>query len=137
LFHTSLSLDEEDLTVIRRGSGPRAKALTAVMALAALAVAGCGREDAADGTAPATAAMEEGDYVAHVAALTVALEEGLTGAEAEARAIELGGGGHSRAEVEELAALLRERPERWLEVEKEVDGRIADLRRELDGEDGD
>jgi hypothetical protein len=71
--------------------------------------------------------MSEDEYVAHVAALTVAVEEGLTGEEAAARALELGSGGHSREEVEAFAATMRERPERWVELEKRVDLRIDEL----------
>jgi hypothetical protein len=114
---------------------PPARILAAAVVLAALAVAGCGRGDAPEEAAPATASMTEEEYVVHMAALTIAVEEGLTGDAAAARAVELGSGGHSREEVEELAALLREHPERWLELEKEVDRKIVDLRSELDGED--
>lgn len=137
MFNAFWFLDGEDATVIRRRAGRAAPALTAAaIALAALAAAGCGQEDAADEAARGAPSMTEEQYVAHIAALTIAVEEGLTGAAADARAVELGSSGHSREEVEEFAELLRERPERWLEMEREVDRRMADLRREAGKEGG-
>jgi cell division septum initiation protein DivIVA len=80
--------------------------------------------------------MTESDYVSHIAALTIAVEEGLSGEAADARAIELGSEGYSREDVEEFAALLRTRPLRWVEVEREVDARIDELREEASGPTG-
>ena len=73
-------------------------------------------------------------YVAHVAALTIAVEEGLSGQDAASRAIALGSRGHSREEVEEFARTLRSRPETWVEIEREVDKRIAELRSATGGQ---
>jgi hypothetical protein len=67
-------------------------------------------------------------YIAHIAALTVAVEEGLSGQDAASRAIALGSNGHSREEVEEFALTLRSRPKMWVEIEREVDKRIVELR---------
>lgn len=72
--------------------------------------------------------MTEEDYIAHVAALTVAVEEGLSGEEAAQRAVELGSRGYSREQVEQFAAGLSSRPQRWIEIEKEIDARAARLR---------
>jgi hypothetical protein len=128
-------LDEEDTTVIRRSPNLPARALAvAAITLAAFAAAGCEQGNPADEVVTRTAHMTEEDYVAHIAALTIAVDEGLTGGDADARAIELGSAGHSREDVEEFAALLRTRPERWLDIEGEVDSRVADLRRELAAE---
>ena len=72
--------------------------------------------------------MTKEDYVAHIAALTIAVEEGLSGEDAASRAIELGSKGHSREEVEEFAKTLRSRPRTWIEIEREVDRRIGEIR---------
>ena len=111
--------------------------VSALLGLACLLSCGCG-PGGGDGTpdTPGTTSMTERDYVAHIAALTIAVEEGLTGEDAVARAVELGSGGHSREEVEELAARLRSRPLRWVELEREIDVRIRELKNEADGAGG-
>jgi len=78
--------------------------------------------------------MTEEDYIAHVAALTVAVEEGLSGEEADRRAVELGSRGYSREQVEQFAARLSSRPHRWVEIEKEIDARAAGLRSGASGQ---
>ena len=78
--------------------------------------------------------MTEEDYIAHVAALTVAVEEGLSGEEADQRAVELGSRGYSREQVEQFAARLSSRPHRWVEIEKEIDARAAELRSGASGQ---
>ncbi len=80
--------------------------------------------------------MTEQDYIAHVAALTIAVEEGLSGQDAASRAIELGSKGHSREEVAEFALTLRSRPKTWVEIEREVDKRIVELRSATGGRTG-
>ncbi|MFH1690314.1 MAG: hypothetical protein ABIE42_08765 [Candidatus Eisenbacteria bacterium] len=101
----------------------------ALLALASLLAAGCGQEGETGGPdTPGTSSMTESDYVAHIAALTIAVEEGRSGKAAYARTIELGSKGHSREQVEEFAALLRSRPKRWVEIEREIDTRIGELR---------
>ncbi len=72
--------------------------------------------------------MTEEEYVSHVAALTVAAEEGLHGERALARARELGGGDYARDEIEAFARRLKTEPARWVELEKEVDARAAEIR---------
>ncbi len=132
--------DVEDDTVIQlRVSGERAPAgirtAAAALALAILMAGGCGPDEgtaepgspAAIGSSGATS-MTERDYVDHIAALTIAVEEGLSGEDAASRAIELGSRGHSREEVEEFARTLRSHPETWVEIEREVDRRIGELR---------
>ena len=83
-------------------------------------------EPAPEGTQPALTVEE---YVAHMAALSVAVEEGLSGREAADRAIELGGGGHTREEVEAFTDAMRRLPEEWAAVEIEVSERMKEIRR--------
>jgi hypothetical protein len=121
------------MTVIRLSVCKRRAAAcirtAALLALASLLAAGCGREGGTgEPGAAGTPSMTESDYVTHIAALTIAVEEGLSGEDAVARVIELGSKGHSREDVEELAALLRSRPHEWVEIEREIDERIGELR---------
>ncbi|MEA3409126.1 MAG: hypothetical protein U9Q95_02150 [Candidatus Eisenbacteria bacterium] len=122
------------------------RTVVATLALAVLAVGGCGPDTgtgqpgapAATGSS-AAGSMTEENYVAHIAALTIAVEEGLSGEDAVSRAIELGSKGHSREEVEEFAKTLRSRPRTWIEIEREVDRRIGEIRSAADdtiGHDG-
>ncbi len=141
VFSSSHSVyDAEDSTVIQlRACEERAPAgirtAAAALALAILMAGGCGPDEgtaepgapAATGSSVATS-MTERDYVDHIAALTIAVEEGLSGKDAASRAIELGSRGHSREEVEEFARTLRSHPETWVEIEREVDIRIGELR---------
>lgn len=115
----------------------------AALALAVLMTAGCGPDgEAGQPGAPAArgsstaASMTAETYIAHIAALTVAVEEGLSGQDAASRAIELGSKGHSREEVEEFALTLRAHPQTWVEIEKEVDRRIVELRSAVVGRTG-
>jgi hypothetical protein len=140
--------DAENKTVIqlracegRTGTGVRTAA--AALALAILITGGCEPDGGtAESGAPATTgssgvpSMTEQDYIAHIAALTIAVEEGLSGEDAASRAIELGSRGHSREEVEEFARALRSRPKTWLEIEHEVDRRIGELRSAAGGSTG-
>ncbi len=112
------------------------RTIAAAFALAVLMTGGCGPDgETGQPGAPAargpsgTPSMTAGDYVAHIAALTIAVEEGLSGHDAASRAIALGSKGHSREEVEEFARTLRSRPKTWVEIEREVDKRIVELRR--------
>jgi len=98
-------------------------------ALALLACFGCGPEDTVrdlseTGGVTTEGSMTEADYIAHIAALTVAVGEGLTGEAAIERAKNLGSAGHTREEVERFAERLKTRPERWLRIEKEIEERI-------------
>ena len=106
----------------------------ALLMLACLLAAGCGQEGGTGGPGGSAApSMTESEYVAHIAALTIAVEEGRSGDAAYARAVELGSKGHSREDVEEFAALLRSRPQRWVEIEREIDTRIGELRNDPAG----
>ena len=132
--------DAEDNTVIQlracKGrTPPGVGTAAAALALVILITGGCGPDGgtaepgvpAATGS-PDAPSMTEQDYIAHIAALTIAVEEGLSGEEAASRAIELGSRGHSREEVEAFARALRSRPKTWVEIEREVDRRIGELR---------
>jgi hypothetical protein len=90
---------------------------------------GCDRapEPADDRGAP-PGGMTEDEFVDQVAALTVAVEEGLTGEAARDRAADLGGGRHTRDEIDAYANVLRADPERWAAVSERIDGRIEELR---------
>ena len=123
-----------------RARGRRTAALVrtvaTALALAALMMGGCGSDgEAGQPGAPATTqgassapSMTTETYIAHIAGLTIAVEEGLSGQDAAARAIELGSKGYSREEVAEFALTLRSRPEAWVEIEREVERRIVELR---------
>jgi hypothetical protein len=76
----------------------------------------------------ATAAMTEAEFVDHMAALTVAVGDGLTGEEARDRAAELGGAHYTREEIETFADLLRADPVKWAAIAERVDQRIAEIR---------
>ena len=125
-------------------AAPGVRTAAAALALAVLVTGGCGPdggtgEPGAPATPGSSAApsMTTEDYVVHVAALTIAVEEGLSGEGAASRAIELGSRGHSREEVERFARALRTRPETWVEIEKEVDRKIDELRSATGGSTGD
>lgn len=138
--------DAEDNTVIqlRACEGravPGMRTAAAALALAILLTGGCGPDEGtAEPGAPDTTgssgatSMTEQDYIAHIAALTIAVEEGLSGEDAASRAIELGSRGHSREEVEEFARALRSHPKTWVEIEREVDRRIGELRSAAEGD---
>lgn len=100
-----------------------------VVLLAVLfALAGCERDGRGGTGEERQTSMTEEQFVTHVAALTVATEEGLTGHDALARALELGGGDFTRKDVERYADLLRADPEHWAAVAKRIDKRVDELR---------
>ncbi len=94
--------------------------------------AGCAAPVAEDGAeSPADSA-----YIAYMAALTVATEEGLSGAEAEERIAELGAGTVARQEIEDHIEQLRSDPVRWSMLEEQVAQRAEELRRRSRTADG-
>jgi hypothetical protein len=117
------------LPMMRRTMLRLLQAAGAVALLSLLAAAGCGRASDPAGEVPPPATMNEDEYVEHVAALTIAVEDGLSGEEARARVAELGAPLYAREEVEAFAEILRRDPERWADVAARLDVRIADLRR--------
>jgi hypothetical protein len=120
--------------MIRRRRTPGRLAASFVAAcLALLLWAGCGRENERDGQR-AHGAMTEAEYIAEVAALTVAVEEGLSGEAARERASELGGGDYKPEEIDAFAERLREHPQRWIEVDKEIDRRVAVMTKSAGGD---
>lgn len=112
----------------------KAAAAASCLALIAPALSGCGQED--EGFHPpvqhAGAAISESDYIAHVSALALAVEEGLYGEAAAARARELGGGEPTREEIERFADHMRNRPARWVEIEQEIERRVTSLRKSVE-----
>ena len=111
-------------TPFGHGTGPTLSLAPMAALLIAVLASGCGSgEDAPVADAPG-GPMTEAQYIAHVAALTVAVGEGLTGEAAAERAVRLGSGGHDREEVERFAERLKADPERWLEIEREISERV-------------
>lgn len=110
----------------------RDRRVTSLVAGAALAVAlaGCGLEPNEPATTlPAGGpAMTEAEYVDVMAAVNLALEEGLAGEEALERARALGAPEFTRAEIEEFVEHLRGSPMEWARVERRVHEKIALLR---------
>jgi hypothetical protein len=120
----------------RRGSAARAIVIVLLSANAACLAAGCGARDtdagpsgrgAAGAGAGASGVTAEG-LALYVAALTVAVQDGLVGEAARARAQELGAPRYERAEVEAFAARLREDPEQWIRIARRIDEHVKALR---------
>lgn len=130
----------------RRGSLVRALVLVLLSALAVGPGTGCGARDtdagrserAAPGIdagrprgggarAGAPEVTAEG-LVSYVAALTVAVEDGLVGEAALLRAEKLGAPRYERAQVEAFAARLREDPEQWIRIAARIGERVDALR---------
>jgi hypothetical protein len=109
----------------------------AALGVAAIAVAcmlSCDRPpEPAQDPEISTGAMTEDEFVDHLAALTVAVEDGLSGYEATDRAAELGGGRYTREEIEAFADALSADPVRWAAVADRVDRRVAEIRSAPDG----
>jgi hypothetical protein len=104
-------------------------ATCAALAIAVSLGAGCERPAEPSGNREiSTAAMTEDEYIDHVAALTVAVEDGLTGDEARDRAVELGGASYTREELEAFVDILRADPVRWAAVNERIDRRIEEIR---------
>ncbi len=102
----------------------------AAAAVAALLLSGCGAEsEPGDGeAAPPERGVTESGFVEHVAALSLALEEGLTGEDARDRVAELGAPTYTRGEIENFTAYLRRDPVRWAEAARRIDERVDVLR---------
>lgn len=121
---------------VRRGSGARALLVGLLCALAAGPTPGCGAGDADSSTSERGGGAAGSDareitadgFVSYVAALTVAVEDGLTGEAARRRAEELGAPRYERAQVEAFAARLREDPEEWVRIADRIDGRTKAIR---------
>ena len=98
-------------------------------AFAVLAAAGCdlGGGEPRPSPDPPGAPMSEDDFVEHMAALTIAVQEGLSGDDAEARVAELGATAYTREEIEAFARVLEEDPERWAAVALKIDRRVREL----------
>jgi len=115
-----------------RRSHRRRLVLAFACAAALIAHAGCGLDPAepVERRSPGDLPMTESQYVEFMAALNVALEEGLTGEDALERARELGATVFDRNDVEVFIDHLRETPADWSRVERRVEERIAELRTE-------
>lgn len=88
-------------------------------------MAGCGSSEISPETEAADAV-----YVEYMAALQLAVDEGLAGEEAEARVVELGAEPLSRDEVDGHVQRLSRDPIRWSRLEEQVEERAEELRRE-------
>ena len=100
----------------------------ATLAASALSLIGCSGGAEPRGGEGRSATITEEQYVNRMAALTVAVEEGLSGEAALARATELGAPDCSREELEQFARGLRQRPAEWVAVEERVENRVKELR---------
>lgn len=95
---------------------------------------GCGRSDGAPdapsgrGSVGAPGGITDEGFVSHVAALTIAVEEGLSGEAVGRRIGELGAPEYPRADVEAFAARLREDPARWVRLARLIEDRVNALR---------
>jgi len=106
--------------------------LAVVAIAAAVGFWGCQTTEEPGGAwvpAPGTRVTEEG-FIDHVAALNLALEEGLTGDDAAARVAALGAENYARDELEAYAEILRRDPERWARIARTINERVEELRRE-------
>jgi len=119
----------------RNGSAGRALLPVVLSALIAGAWAGCGDGNDDGSAAQSARSVDPGgqggtaeDFVSYVAALTVAVEEGLVGEAARLRVEELGAPSLERARVEAFAARLLEDPERWVRTATLIEARAAELR---------
>ena len=118
-----------DLSLMRRRIPRALQAAACAAVFTVVAIGGCDgasgpREDQAAGPV----SMTEDEFVEQLAALTVAVEEGLAGEEARARAAEVGQAPYTREEMETFARVLAADPERWAGLAARVDRRITELR---------
>lgn len=102
-------------------------AVCVVAAFAVLSAGGCGGGESDVSPDPPGAPMSEGGFVEHMAALTVAVQEGLSGDAARIRVAELGAPTYTREEIEAFARTLEGDPERWAGVALRIDRRIGEL----------
>lgn len=119
-------------SIVRRAVPRLLQTVALVGTVAALAsIGGCDRSpELSEEREIETAAMTEDEFVDHMAALTVAVEDGLKGEEARDRAADLGGGRYTRDEIEAFADRLRADPVRWAELAGRIDRRIDEIRSE-------
>lgn len=114
-----------------RNLGHRDRTVAAVIcAVALVAQMGCALESE-EPSPPRPAGdlpMTENEYVELMAALNVALEEGLVGDDAVARARNLGAKVFTREEIEQFVDHLKERPAEWTRIERRVHERTRELR---------
>ena len=103
-----------------------AAACAVALALAAVTLTGCGADaDTGTETDPMDAI-----YIEYMAALTLSIEEGLSGEAAEARIVELGVEPLSRDEIDGHVERLSRDPVMWSRLEEQVEERVEELRRE-------
>ncbi len=113
--------------------------LTALAVAAAIGLVSCG--DPTDDPSPENATAEdvtidgstvtEAEYINFMAALTIALEEGLTGEAADSRVSELGIRILDDDDIESALDGLRHDPVHWAEIERSVDEQIELLREKV------
>jgi hypothetical protein len=132
----TLQMRRRALAVLQSVGRPLAVAAIA----AAVGLGGCQTSEEPGGTgvpAPDTRVTEEG-FVDHVAALNLAIEEGLTGDDAAGRVAALGAENYARDELEAYAVILRRDPERWARISRTINERVEEFRREpaADADDG-
>ncbi len=110
----------------RAASDVRFAVCAVALALATVALTGCGADaDSEIGTDPTDTV-----YIEYMAALTLSIEEGLSGDAAETRMAELGVEPLTREEIDEHVQRLSRDPVRWSRLEEQVQERLEELRRE-------
>ena len=106
--------------------------LVAATVTVAIGLASCGDrtgDPSSEDAAIEVSVVAEAEYVDFMAALTVALEEGLTGDAANSRVSDLGVKILDGDDIESVLDGLRRDPVHWAEIERSVDERI-ELHRE-------
>jgi len=105
--------------------------LTALAVTVAIGLVSCSEptgDPSLENVAIEGSAVTESEYIGFMAALTIALEEGLTGEAADSRVSELGVRVLGNDDIEAALDGLRRDPVHWAEIERSVDERIELLR---------
>lgn len=104
-----------------------AAAITLVAAL--ISCSSPENDQASEGLTANGSTITEAEYIDYISALTVALEEGLTGDAADLRISELGVKVLIDGEIELVLDGLRRDPIHWVEIERSIDERTKLMRR--------
>jgi len=105
-------------------------AATVTLIAALISCSGPADDPASEDPAADGSTVTEAEYIDFISALTVALEEGLTGDTADLRVSELGVKVLADGDIELILDGLRRDPIHWAEVELSIDERTELIRRE-------
>jgi hypothetical protein len=100
------------------------------LTVALISCSGPAGDPASEGAAVDGYTVTEAEYIDFIAALTVALEEGLTGEAIDLRVSELGVKVLNDDDIEPVLDDLRRDPIHWVEIERSVGERIELIRKE-------